>query len=201
MKENIEPRGTYHHGNLPETLIKEAAELLAEKGIEGFSMREIARRAGVAVAAPSHHFGNAKGLLTAVAAQGFQKLGRRMALAAEDQQDSTEKAIAMCLAYVDMRVRSPGHAIIMFRLDLLDEENPELTTHAFAAFGQLMQVVASAVATHGDAALVERATKTLWSTMHGLVALTMIDEREAKDLVDFAVRNLFAGMRTRHSKI
>jgi len=67
MKDDSQPRENYHHGNLPEALISKGAELLAEKGPEKFSMREVARRAGVAVAAPAHHFGNAKGLLTAIA--------------------------------------------------------------------------------------------------------------------------------------
>lgn len=73
MTQSALNRETYHHGNLPETLISTAADALAEKGIDGFSMREVARRAGVAVAAPSQHFGNAKGLLTAVARCAFER--------------------------------------------------------------------------------------------------------------------------------
>ena len=45
MTSAAQTRETYHHGNLPQTLIHEAAGLLAEKGAEGFSMREVARRA------------------------------------------------------------------------------------------------------------------------------------------------------------
>jgi AcrR family transcriptional regulator len=48
-------------------LRKATAELVAEKGPTGFSLREVARRAGVSHAAPAHHFGDAQGLLTSLA--------------------------------------------------------------------------------------------------------------------------------------
>ena len=65
---------TYHHGDLRHALIEATESLLAEKGPEGFSLREVARRAGVSAAAPAHHFGDASGLLTAVATVGFDGL-------------------------------------------------------------------------------------------------------------------------------
>ena len=48
----------YHHGDLPDTLRRAAAELIAERGAAGFSLREVARRAGVSHAAPAHHYGD-----------------------------------------------------------------------------------------------------------------------------------------------
>ena len=64
----------YHHGALREALIDATESLLAEKGPESFSLREVARRAGVSPAAPAHHFGDASGLLTVVATLGFEGL-------------------------------------------------------------------------------------------------------------------------------
>ena len=46
---------------------------LAETGIERFSLRSVAKRAGVSHAAPAHHFGDTGGLLTALAAEGFTR--------------------------------------------------------------------------------------------------------------------------------
>jgi Bacterial regulatory proteins, tetR family len=45
------PRG-YHHGDLKETLIRAALELIAQKGPAGFTFAEAARWAGVSPAAP-----------------------------------------------------------------------------------------------------------------------------------------------------
>ncbi|MEM8558888.1 MAG: TetR family transcriptional regulator, partial [Bacteroidota bacterium] len=76
MPESEQPRGraSYHHGDLPRVLVATAIDLLDERGVAGFSLREVARRAEVAAAAPSHHFGNVAGLLTAVATAGFEQL-------------------------------------------------------------------------------------------------------------------------------
>ena len=79
-EKNTTERG-YHHGHLRDALIRAADELLAERGLEGFTLRETARRAGVSPAAPSHHFGGTAGLLTEVAALGYQELARRLMIA------------------------------------------------------------------------------------------------------------------------
>ena len=60
-------RENYHHGQLREALITAADEILHESGIEGFSLRKAAARAGVSPGAPAHHFKSVTGLLTAVA--------------------------------------------------------------------------------------------------------------------------------------
>ena len=56
-------------------MIAAAEALIAERGLDGFSLRETARRAGVSPAAPAHHFGDARGLLTAIATEGFREFG------------------------------------------------------------------------------------------------------------------------------
>src|SRR5690349_24467205 len=65
-------RTRYHHGDLPEALLKATAQLVQEQGVGALSLREVARRAGVSHGAPAHHFGDKAGLLTALATQGFE---------------------------------------------------------------------------------------------------------------------------------
>ncbi len=195
MKNKTTPRDTYHHGNLPEALINEGSKLLAEKGIDGFSMREVARRAGVAVAAPSHHFGNAKGLLTAIAAQGFGKLAKQMELTAKISRDSEDRVVAMCQAYREMGVSDPGYTAIMFRLELLDENDQRFQEQSSCAFDLFAEALKQATSRSVDTTQISYAAKTLWATMHGLVVLEMIKDREAEELIRFAVRALLCGIR------
>src|SRR5687768_5541186 len=83
VKSKAGERRAYHHGDLQAALIAAAEDVLAEKGVSGFSLREAARRAGVSPAAPAHHFKDARGLLTAVAARGFQRLTETLIQAAD----------------------------------------------------------------------------------------------------------------------
>ena len=69
---------SYHHGDLRRSLIDATEALLDERGAEGFSLREVARRAGVSAAAPAHHFGDSAGLLTAVVTEAFDELCRSL---------------------------------------------------------------------------------------------------------------------------
>ena len=68
----------YHHGALRDALVEATEAILAERGLEGFTLREAARRVGVSAAAPLHHFGSAAGLLTEVAILGFEALTRHL---------------------------------------------------------------------------------------------------------------------------
>jgi AcrR family transcriptional regulator len=194
MKDYAQTRETYHHGNLPETLIHEAANLLSEKGAEGFSMREVARRAGVAVAAPTHHFGNAKGLLTAIATHGFRKLTTEQRKAMEMTQNPVEKVVALCRTYVDMGSSYPGYAAVMFRRDLLDDRDASYSEAASDALNLLRDAVSEATHQEADSITTRRAAKTLWAAMHGFVVLSLAEGNEANERIDFAVRTLLAGM-------
>ena len=64
----------YHHGNLREVLLESALRLIAEVGPTGFTLRELARRAGVSHNAPYRHFRDRDDLMAAVATQGYRDL-------------------------------------------------------------------------------------------------------------------------------
>lgn len=118
----------YHHGDLKQALLDAGDQVLKEKGLQGFTLRECARQAGVSHAAPKHHFGNVTGLLTALAARGFERLSsgleRQLASAGDDLH---AQFLAAATAYTQFAERYPEHFRIMFRDDLLDiKSSPEL---------------------------------------------------------------------------
>ena len=116
-------RSSYHHGDLRAALIKAADDIIAEGGIEAFSLRAAAQRAGVSPGAPAHHFGSAKGLLTEVALLAFERLGRYI----EEVGDSDDVAAyvrALSLAFVTFALDHPGHFRLMFRNDLVNRNDP-----------------------------------------------------------------------------
>ena len=65
-------------GSLRDTLVDAAVALIARKGPQGFSLREVARRARVSEAAPYWHFADREALLAAVAERGFVELAKQM---------------------------------------------------------------------------------------------------------------------------
>jgi AcrR family transcriptional regulator len=73
----------YHHGDLRAALLVQAGETLRESGVDGLSLRELARAVGVSHGAPRRHFDDRAALLEALAVDGWHRLGDELATAAE----------------------------------------------------------------------------------------------------------------------
>jgi len=187
----------YHHGALRQALIEATEALLAEKGAEGFSLREVARRAGVSPAAPAHHFGDAAGLLTAVATLGFE--GLTQALQAGDARGAGDPRAALReqgVEYVRFALRHPGRFRLMFRSGKLHDD-AELERHARAAFLVLAHGVGRACGVGAAWPLPAEplhAVTALWSLVHGYAHLAIAGKLAllggADDLEAFVGRSL-----------
>lgn len=135
----------YHHGDLRRVLVQAAAALLAERGLDGFSLREVSRRAGVSSAAPSHHFVDIRGLLSAVAADGFRELERELIRRKRSAKGGPADALSsICRGYIAFARAYPGQFALMFRCRTIDMNEPELAASAAAAFEVLRVTVAAA---------------------------------------------------------
>ncbi len=163
---------TYHHGDLPTALRAAAAELVAERGPTGFSLREVARRAGVSHGAPAHHFGTSKGLLTSVSAEGFQTLGESFDEAIHGVDDPVERLTAMGKAYVRTAVDYPGHFGVMCNDELIDTDDEAFTEIASRAYLQAVDLIIELRDTLNPDLDVDAAATMTWSAVHGLAALS-----------------------------
>lgn len=133
---------SYHHGDLHEALLSAGQEVLRERGLQGFTLRECARRAGVSHAAPKHHFGNARGFLTEIAALGFDQLTTTLQTHLEDAgEEPGAQFLATSTAYSEFATRYPEHFRIMFRSDLLDTDSETLLSAARTTFTVLTNVI------------------------------------------------------------
>lgn len=168
----------YHHGDLAEALLQATGELLAEAGPERFSLRECARRAGVSHAAPAHHFGDTRGLLTAYAARGFAALTERLREAAASTADAVARLQALGEAYVAFALEHPARYQLMFRGAQTDMDMPLLSDAAQAAWAELAGAVAAARGTEPARDSSDPHAALAWSVVHGL-ALLLIDGRMA----------------------
>lgn len=141
--EKTDSKPAYHHGDLRHALIEAAEAILLERGVEGFSLREAARRAGVSPGAPAHHFGDARGLLTAVATLGFENLSAALeaANAWSEGQPRRDRIAAQGRAYVCFALAQPARFDLMWRRELLDQADPAYATASLQAFQLLHEAV------------------------------------------------------------
>lgn len=122
-------RRGYHHGSLRAALIEAALGLIGERGPDGFTLREAARRAGVSPAAPYRHFPDKTALLAAVATEAIQQVDRVLTDAVEEAgDDPLEQLRAQGVAFVRFAVEHPAHFRAMYAPDVLDPDRfPELS--------------------------------------------------------------------------
>ncbi len=163
---------TYHHGDLPAALRAATAELVAEAGPRGFSLREVARRAGVSHAAPAHHFGDSLGLLTAVSVEGFEYLADALTEAAEGRTDARDLLRALGVAYVTTALTYPGHYAVMVDATYHSPADAALHECGDRAFTQLVLAIEAIRDQYNPDLDVELAATLAWSLMHGLVELS-----------------------------
>lgn len=173
---SVKSERSYHHGALRPALIAAAEGVLAERGTEGFSLRETARRAGVSPAAPAHHFGDASGLLTAVAAGAFRDLGDALegAAAAGSRADQIR---AQGIAYVRFALANRARFDLMWRAGLLRRDDPEYAAAAQRAFQLLQQAVGGAEGgTDPPGGAGTAPAIACWSVVHGFARLAIDGE-------------------------
>ncbi|HTB92954.1 MAG TPA: TetR/AcrR family transcriptional regulator [Candidatus Sulfotelmatobacter sp.] len=180
----------YHHGNLREELLEAAIRLIAEVGPTAFTLREVARRAGVSHNAPYRHFRDRDDLLAAVAAQGFRELTEAMIAAAEGHSDSLDRLKRAGLGYVTFALRRPQHFTVMFDAPMSRRKYPESSEAAERAFGTLLGFVASCQDAGrllpGDS---RQMALLAWTMVHGIAKLAITGRlpfHSAKEVLKFA---------------
>ena len=171
------PADRYHHGDLREALLAAGEAVLAERGLEDFTLRECARRAGVSHAAPAHHFGDAAGFLAELAAVGFDRLTAAME---ERRAGSGPEPLAQLHAigrgYIAFAVRNRALFQIMFRHDGTGVGSANLQRAGGAAFGVLQAAMARVLAAHRPAQAPLPSLALAWSAVHGFA--TLLIERQ-----------------------
>jgi AcrR family transcriptional regulator len=166
---------SYHHGDLRATLLEAAESLLAERGVEGFSLRETARRAGVSSGAPKHHFRDVRALLTAIATLAFDELAERLEVASADRTADRRTLVhRQGVAYVRFALEQRARFDLMWRVPLLDMNDPERRragNRAFAALDHLVRGRDAPQLEQGDPGMAP--SIACWSMVHGFARLAI----------------------------
>lgn len=125
----------YHHGDLRRALVVAGLELAMERRLEDFSLREVARRAGVSTAAPYWHFADRDALLAAMGAECAARWLQAMRDAVRDlaPDDSLRRLQATGIAHVRFAVENPAHFRVM-EMPGIRERMPEETRDQVARF-------------------------------------------------------------------
>jgi AcrR family transcriptional regulator len=160
-------------GSLRDTLVDAAVALIARRGPQGFSLREVARRARVSEAAPYWHFADREALLAAVAERGFVLMTKEMMEIWSRPAEPGKRFRDLGVGYVRFALAHPSYLRVMFGSEVPDKAaHPALEEAGTRTFGLLMQAITECQAAgqvrSGD---VQALAVAAWAIVHGLAAL------------------------------
>ncbi len=162
----------YHHGDLKSTLLAYALEQLEGAGLDGLSMREMAKAVGVSHTAAYRHFADKQALLDAMAEQGFEALRQAIRDAVATAQGSPDRLLASGLAYVQFGRQHPRQLAHMFGAAARATAPPGLRAVAADVFNDLQTLVAEGQQNGSFRAGDPRAlAHACWAMVHGLALL------------------------------
>ena len=179
----------YHHGDLRSALLKASLELIAAAGAREFTLREVARRAGVSHAAPYRHFRDKDELLAALAADGFDSLTAAIRSAAAREPSEFARLLHAGIAYIHFAQDEPERFSIMFSADLDPARHPATRTAAARCFAELVALVAACRPARPAVPSTDIAARIAWAQVHGIADLTLRGQltfKSRRELTEFA---------------
>jgi len=163
----------YHHGNLRQVLLEEAADAIREDGVAGLSLRDLARRAGVSHGAPARHFSDKAALLTALATDALERFqAALLGGMAEAGESALDRHRAIGMGYVRFAVEFPAYFRLMTSRPYFFEPDAGFD----AAYQRLFETIREAtIAAQQEGWATDRDPDDLliasWSVVHGFAML------------------------------
>lgn len=180
-------------------ILDAAQAIFADSGFAGLSVRAIAARAGLSTIGVYSHFKGKRGILVALYADGFSRLGE----AADIPSDVAEGADLIALLvnrYIDFHRDHRSHYQLMFGMDRSQlGDSAALGSIAKASIGRLAGTLRRLLPPDQPPDLALTTAFRVWVLMHGYVTLRdvarfkMMEEGEWRAEVVGAVHQLLSG--------
>lgn len=173
---SLSTKSRYHHGNLRETLVQQATDMVNDVGIEGLSLRKLADAVGVSRTALYHHFADKNALLCAIAEQGFSRWrSEAEKIFVQTGLSPQEKVTRFVRDYIYYAADNPQLYELMFGRTIWKNASPTetLKSIAYPCFQQQVEMTrqwqAQGIMPQQEDTL--RLAQVTWGTMHGIARL------------------------------
>lgn len=160
------------HGDLRAELLREGLALLDIQGVEGVTIRAVARNAGVAHSAPANHFPSRRAMLTAIAAIIFADLADLSIKAITDLADKPEQAIqAFAETCFQFAFDTPNRYQLLWQRQLVDQDDPALAKEMERVYSALLSLLRQDHVNHRVD--IQTDAIAIWSMIHGYISMRL----------------------------
>jgi len=167
-----------------QAILETARELITEEGLEGLSLREIARRIDYSPAGLYEYFKSKDEIVEAVCIEGFERLSAYLNRVSADLPPA-ERLFQLGLAYLDFAHNNPDYFLLIFTAFPTGEVTlEELGEDAASTYGVLVQAIQTAIEAGLFRPPAERNLNeiayAMWATVHGLAMLQQTNFRHSQ---------------------
>lgn len=157
--------------DLREVCVDEARRIIAEHGVEGLSLRDVARRLGVSHQAPYKHYPSRDHLLAEVVARAYAAFAAHLDARPRHDDDPHADLRSLGEAYIDYALTHPLEYRLMFGTPLPDPDaHPDMMRKSQHAFGILRDAIARLPRNDGEPTQPALDAMYVWATVHGLAS-------------------------------
>jgi len=189
---------TYHHGNLRAELLQRAEETIAAEGVDGLSLRQLARDLGVSHGAPSRHFRDKRALLDALAYDGFARMNALMSTAAASAGTIPHRLDTVAHVYVGFAVEHAALLSVMYSTKHAADASDGLREIGQLSLAPTVELLREAqeagLIVSGD---VERLALVSFAAVHGVATLAtnqLLEGVPVEEATETTVALLWAGL-------
>jgi AcrR family transcriptional regulator len=183
-----------------ERLCEAAARLFAERGREGFTMRELAAEMGVSAMTPYRYFADKDEILAAVRARAFNAFAEALETAFAGEGPPSLRSARVGDAYIRFAFGQPASYRLMFDLSQPNEENySELvaaSTRARATMTDHVRALVESGVLEGDPDLIAH---VCWAALHGAVVLQLAGKLKPEYDFERIAGEIFRALRETYS--
>ncbi len=201
--ESAKKTSPYHHGNLKESLVATALDIIDKDGLDAITLRDLTQRLGTSRTAVYRHFDSKEALILGVIEKVFENLDLMFTPIFQDRTQSVaERFKTMGRAYLDFAIEHPNLYRLLFgdkyhqeREKLCDYKDENQATGLYTLIGLLLEAqeegIIASVNPMVQAAMV-------WASIHGLASLLidghlmMRDNMEA--IYEYSIEVLLKGL-------
>ncbi len=172
LKSKMKRTAGQKHGDLRAELLREGLKLLDIHGVNGVTIRAVARNAGVAHSAPANHFPSRGAMLTAIATIIFADLADLTIEAITDLSDKPEQAIqAFAENCFQFAFDKPNRYQLLWQRDLVDQDDPSLDKEMERVYSALLSLLGQDRVNHRVD--IETDAIAIWSMIHGYISMRL----------------------------
>ncbi|MGF1755163.1 WHG domain-containing protein [Vibrio makurazakiensis] len=177
-------RNDHTREQLVQLTLETVKTFLSEHSYHELSLRKVANMIGYVPSTLVNVFGNYNLLLLHAVAQTLDELAEEAKEAVKDASDPQDALFNLAYCYHDFALKHPHRWQLIFEHNMNGEDLPEWQSQRIDGMTSMLEALLSTLAPERSESDVLKASRVLWSGVHGITLLSVDDKFFTSEPID-----------------